>query len=105
MKNKYSVHHLVPTWAWWPNIPINKKTINDTTHVNWHRIFVSKTPIEQLIHVLTFNEQILSNKFVKELIKVLDKYIYDYYKVNLKIQSELWELIWLEQEYFSSWKK
>lgn len=105
MKNKYSVHHLIPTWAWGPNIPINKKTIKDTTHVNWHRIFDAKTPVEQLIHVLTFNEQILSNKFVKELIKVLDKYIYDYYKVNLKIQSELWELIWLEQEYFSSWKR
>ena len=104
MKNKYSVHHLIPTWAWGPNIPINKKTIKDTTHVNWHRIFDSKSPVQQLIHVLTFNEQILSKKFVKDLIRVLDKYIYDYYKVNLKIQSELWELIWLEQEYFSTKK-
>ena len=104
MKNKYSVHHLIPTWAWGPNIPINKKTIKDTTHVNWHRIFDSKSPVQQLIHVLTFNEQILSKNFVKDLIKVLDKYIYDYYKVNLKIQSELWELIWLEQEYFSNKK-
>jgi 5'-3' exonuclease len=49
----------------------------------------NKTPVEQLMHVLTFNEQILSDKFVKELLKVLDKYIYDYYKVNMKIQSEL----------------
>ena len=103
-KTKYSTHHLVPVWAWGPNIPINKKTIKDTTHVNWHRIFDSKTPVEQLIHVLTFNEQILSDKFVKELIKVLDKYIFDYYKVNSRIQSELWWLLDLEKEYFSTKK-
>ena len=60
----------------------------------------NKTPVEQLMHVLTFNEQILSDKFVKELLKVLDKYIYDYYKVNTRIQSELGSLIDLEQEYF-----
>jgi hypothetical protein len=33
-------------------------------------------------------------------LKVIDKYIYDYYKVNMKIQSELWNLLTLEKRYF-----
>ena len=49
----------------------------------------NKSPVEQLMHVLTFNEQILDKKFVQALLNVLDKYIYNYYKVNAKIQSEL----------------
>jgi len=49
----------------------------------------NKSPIQQLIHILTFNEQILDDKFVKELLRVLDGYIYNYYKVNAKISSEL----------------
>lgn len=61
----------------------------------------NKTPVEQLMHVLAFNEQILDKKFVQELLKVLDNYIYNYYKVNTKIQSELGSLLELEHEYFS----
>lgn len=100
-KSNYSVHHMIPVWAWWPNIPENKITIKDKTHVNWHRIFDAKTPVEQLIHVLTFNEQILDDKFVKELLRVLDGYIYNYYKVDAKISSELWDLLNIEKKYFS----
>lgn len=102
--NRYTLHHLVPsskddgeggTKQW-----VNKKYIDDRLHVRHHSLMDNKTPVEQLIHVLTFNEQILSNKFVKELISVLDKYIYDYYKVNMKIQSELGSLLDIEQRYF-----
>ena len=102
--NRYSCHHLIPsskdigdgaTKQW-----INKKYIDDRLHIRHHALMDNKTPIEQLMYVLIFNEQILSDKFVKELLKVLDKYIYNYYKVNTKIQSELWWLLTLEQEYF-----
>ena len=104
-KNRYTLHHLIPsskdsigeTKQW-----INKKYIDDRLHVRHHSLMDNKTPVEQLMHVLVFNEQILSDKFVKDLLKVLDKYIFDYYKVNSKIQSELWWLLDLEKEYFSS---
>lgn len=102
--NKYTLHHLVPSSKddgnWGTKEWINKKYIDDRLHVRHHSLMDNKTPVEQLMHVLTFNEQILSDKFVKELLKVLDKYIYDYYKVNMKIQSELWNLLTLEQRYF-----
>lgn len=104
-KNRYTLHHLIPsskdsvgeTKQW-----INKQYIDDRLHVRHHALMDNKTPVEQLMHVLAFNEQILSDKFVKDLLKVLDKYIFDYYKVNSKIQSELWWLLDLEKEYFSS---
>ena len=107
-KNKYSLHHLIPqslddgtkfTKEW-----INKQYIDDRLHVRHHALMWNLSPIEQLIHVLTFNEQILDKKFVQALLNVLDKYVYNYYKVNAKIQSELWGLLELEKEYFSSKK-
>ena len=104
-KSNYSVHHIIPVWAWWPNIPENKITIKDKTHVNWHRIFNdAETPQQQLLHVLNFNKQILNDEFVRELLKVLDKYIYNYYKIETHIVSELWSLLEMEKEYFSSKK-
>ncbi|MBO7714961.1 MAG: hypothetical protein J6S85_15440 [Methanobrevibacter sp.] len=63
--------------------------INDSTHVNWHRVFSGETPQQQLIRVLNFNKQILNDEFVKELLKVLDKYIYNYYKIETHITEEL----------------
>lgn len=103
-KQRYTLHHLIPsskdTWDGVTKQGINKKYIDDRLHVRHHSLMDNKTPVEQLMYTLTFNEQILSDKFVKELLKVLDKYIYDYYKVNTKIQSELWSLIDMEQRYF-----
>lgn len=102
--NRFTLHHLIPSskdcWDGATKQGINKKYIDDRLHVRHHSLMDNKTPVEQLMHVLTFNEQILSDKFVKELLKVLDKYIYNYYKVNTQISSELWSLISLEQEYF-----
>lgn len=106
--NTYSLHHLIPsskdagdgaTKQW-----INKKYIDDRLHVRHHALMDNRTPVEQLMYVLTFNEQILDKKFVQQLLKVLDNYIYNYYKVNTKIQSELWNLLTLEQEFFSNKK-
>lgn len=67
----------------------NVERINDTTHVNWHRIYGSETPQQQLLHVLKFNQKILNDEFVRELLKVLDRYIYNYYKIETHIVSEL----------------
>lgn len=105
-KNKYSLHHLIPqslddgtkfTKEW-----INKQYIDDRLHVRHHALMWNLSPVWQLIHVLTFNEQILDKKFVQALLNVLDKYVYNYYKVNAHIQSELGSLLNIEKEYFSS---
>jgi hypothetical protein len=41
---------------------------------------------------------------VKEILKVLDKYIYNYYKIETHITEELGSLLELEKEYFSNKK-
>lgn len=68
--------------------------------MNWHRIFNAETPQQQLLHVLAFNKKILNDEFVKDLLKVLDKYIYNYYKIEAHITDELGSLLELEKEYF-----
>lgn len=108
MKHKYTLHHLIPQslddWTGFTKEGINKQYIDDRLHVRHHSLMNNKSPVEQLIHVLLFNEQILDKKFVIELIKVLDKYIYSYYKVDAHIQSELGSLLDIEKEYFNSKK-
>lgn len=69
--------------------------------MNWHRIFNNaETPQQQIIQVLEFNKKILNDEFVRELLKVLDRYIYNYYKIETHITSELGSLLNIEQEYF-----
>lgn len=107
-KHRYSEHHLIPKQhedgSKFTQDKINRERINDTTHVNHHRIFAGETPQQQLLHVLKFNKQILNDEFVRELLKVLDKYIYNYYKIETHIVAELWSLLEMEKEYFSSKK-
>lgn len=106
--NRNSVHHLIPRmnddWTRFTENKINKEIIKDSTHVNWHRVFNWDTPQQQLLKVLSFNKQILNDEFVKELLKVLDKYIYNYYKIETHIVSELWSLLEVEREYFRNKK-
>lgn len=106
--NRNSVHHLIPRmnddWTRFTENKINKEIIKDSTHVNWHRVFNGDTPQQQLLKVLSFNKQILNDEFVKELLKVLDKYIYNYYKIETHIVSELWSLLEVEREYFTNKK-
>lgn len=101
-KQQYSEHHLIPRhnddWSKFTSDKLNRQTIKDNTHVNWHRIFWAETPQQQLLHVLTFNKKILNDEFVKELLNVLSKYIYNYYKIETHIVSELWSLLEAEQE-------
>lgn len=107
-KHRYTLHHLIPSskdcWDGATREWINKQYIDDKLHVRHHSLMDNKTPVEQLIHVLMFNEQILDKRFVKALLAVLDKYIYNYYKVNTQIQSELGSLLNAEKEYFSNKK-
>jgi len=89
-KSNYSVHHIIPTAAGGPNIPENKILIKDKTHVNRHRIFSNAaSPAQQLMQVLTFNKKIWNDEFVKALVKVLEDYLWNYYKIEVKVQQEL----------------
>lgn len=103
-KIKYSDHHMIPRanddWTKFTSNKQNIERINDNTHVNHHRIFGSETPQQQLLHILKFNQKILNDEFVRELLKVLDKYIYNYYKIETHIVSELGSLLEMEKEYF-----
>lgn len=83
---------------------VNKVILDDTKHVNWHRVFNWETPQQQILHVLSFNKQILNDEFVREILKVLDRYIYNYYKVETHIVDELGSLLEMEKDYFSSKK-
>lgn len=103
-KQQYSEHHLIPRfnddWSKFTSDKKNRIILKDSTHVNWHRIFNAETPQQQLLHVLSFNQKILNDEFVKEILKVLDKYIYNYYKIEAHITDELWSLLEMEKQYF-----
>lgn len=46
--------------------------IEDTKHVNHHRVFKNDTPVEQLRRMLNFNSKALTFEFIKEIEHVLD---------------------------------
>ena len=102
-KKWQSEHHLVPRhhddWSKFTANKLNRQIIKDSTHVNWHRVFWAETPQQQLLHVLKFNKKILNDDFVRELLNVLSKYIYNYYKIETHIVAELWSLLELEKDY------
>lgn len=104
-KNRYSIHHEIPRynddWSKFTEKQENKVILPDSLHINHHRVFGAETPQQQLLHVLSFNKKILNDDFVRELLKVFDRYIYNYYKVECHITSELGSLLELEKEYFT----
>ena len=54
--------------------------LKDTTHVNLHRYFNNSTPAEELYNILATNKKVRNDKFVNEIIKVLDANFDNYYK-------------------------
>lgn len=75
--------------------------LKDTKHVNLHRYFNNATPAEQLFDILATNKKVRSDEFTNELIKVLDKYFWMYYKewTHGEIQGEWWQLMELEKKF------
>lgn len=100
-KNRYSIHHLIPTSRWGENTDQNKQQLKDTTHVNLHRYFNNSTPAEQLFNILATNKKVRNDNFTNEIIKVLDKYFDNYYKewTHEDIQGERWQLMELERKF------
>lgn len=100
-KTRYSVHHLIPTSRWWQNVDDNKQLLKDTTHVNLHRYFNNSTPVEELYNILAINKKVRNDKFVNDILKVLDEHFDDYYKewTYVDIQGERWQLMELEKKF------
>lgn len=100
-KTKYSVHHLIPTSRWWQNVDDNKQLLKDTAHVNLHRYFNNSTPAEELFNILATNKKVRNDKFVDEILKVLDSNFDNYYKewTYTDIQGERWQLMELERKF------
>ena len=75
--------------------------LKDTKHVNLHRYFNNATPAEQLFDILATNHKVRSDEFTNELIKVLDKYFWMYYKdrTHGEIQGERGQLMELERKF------
>lgn len=101
-KQKYSIHHLIPTSRWWENVDQNKQSLRDTKHVNLHRFYCNATPAEQLFEVLAINYKVWDDRFVNDIIKVLDAHFDNYYKegTHWDIQWEWWQLMELERKFW-----
>lgn len=104
MKQQYSVHHIVPrsqraneTESF--NIEENKIVLKDKKHMHIHALFDNDTPVMQLIDVLLLNRKMLNDKFVKDIIAVLEKHVWDYYIVPNYIKDELGKLFLLERHH------
>ena len=54
--------------------------LKDTTHVNLHRYFNNSTPAEELFNILAVNYKVWDDRFVHDIIKVLDSHFDNYYK-------------------------
>lgn len=100
-KAKYSVHHLIPTSRGWQNVDNNKQVLKDTKHVNLHRYFDNATPAEELFNILATNHKVRDDRFVNDIIRVLDSHFDNYYKewTHTDIQWERWQLMELERKF------
>lgn len=53
-------------------------------HDNWHRVFVNNTCVEQLCKVLLMNKQVRSDRFIADLMDVLDNHLNNYYRCKVR---------------------
>ncbi len=77
-----SVHHLYPkNWIdWrWLNVPSNRVAIEDTLHVNHHRIFKNYEFHRQILCIIDFNRKILKEEIIQRVSDIMlqdSQYIY-----------------------------
>ena len=100
-KTRYSIHHLIPTSRGGENVDENKQLLRDTKHVNLHRYFNNATPAEELYDVLATNYKVWDDRFINDIIKVLDAHFENYYKEGTHgdIQGEWGQLMELERKF------
>ena len=69
-----TVHHLFPRNAvdWrWRDTQINKVLIDNTKHVNHHRVFWNYEFHNQILYLLDFNVQALQEKVVRQVSEIV----------------------------------
>ncbi len=75
-------HHLYPLrWVdWrWRDTQINKVLLDNTTHVNHHRVFWNNEFHNQILLILDFNAKILQEQVIREVSEIVcqdSQYIY-----------------------------
>ena len=105
-KSNYSTHHNIPQK--WKDDFVHPNDINDSRNKtivknNWHAHLHWKdgadTPAMILMNDIEFNIKVLKKEFVKDLIEVLEKHIWNYYIFETRIQEEIWKLFELEKTF------
>jgi hypothetical protein len=60
-------HHILPESRGWTNNPKNFWFVDRLTHNDFHTVFQNLTPTEQLIFLLNFHKQVLSDDFTQAI--------------------------------------
>jgi len=94
---EYNRHHLLPKSRWGTSHPDNVDKMKVYKHSALHCLFDNKTPIEQIIQILTMNEKVFTKKFQEDLVDVLVWHVKDYYNHHItnnkyEYKKEVWDL-------------
>lgn len=78
----YTKHHILPSSRWGSNVNENLVRLPENLHVNLHRLFWNKTPVEQVEMILSISEPALKNEWkrtIREVLHVEKEYVYRYW--------------------------
>lgn len=84
MSKEVNRHHLYPSSRWGLTNDVNCVMLDIKEHDNWHRVFVNSTCVEQLCKVLLMNKQVRSDRFIADLMDVLDNHLNNYYRCKVR---------------------
>ncbi len=105
-KINYSTHHNIPVKYREDfinpedvNDKRNKTVVKDKWHMHHHAINGADTPAMELMWDVKFNLKVFTQEFVKDLIEVFEKHIWNYYIFETRIQEELGRLFELEDAF------
>lgn len=103
-KSNYSKHHHIPRKYkdWFENpADINSKEntsiIKDSKHWHVHWLYWADTPAMSVTDDIIFNLKIFTEKFARDMLKVLKENYWEYYKVKVHIQEEMDKIFELEK--------
>lgn len=64
-------HHIVPQSMGWTRNKNNIIKLDETFHINFHKIFWNKTPKEQIEAIINMSQTALTNDIKSEVLKLL----------------------------------
>lgn len=81
---KLTSHHLLPKSKGGSGIKENREDLSEDYHRAFHKVFQNDTPSEQIIRLLTLNNNCLQWDFKQDIMKVLNLYWKDIYHLWVK---------------------